>query len=154
MRTSFFKSLYPAVLATFVIQLFLFSLAPFAAATDVGMTLLETPVSITVVPNTAQKFVGETQQFTATATYAGGGTLDVTNDPLTAWSSSAPGVASVTAVGLATGFSPGVSTISATYGGVSGNGQLNVVSTTPPPTTGGGAGGSAGQSSGEQPSQP
>ena len=160
MRTSFFKSLYPAVLATFVIQLILISFAPFTSATDVGVTVLETPLSITIAPSSAQKNIGETQQFTATANYTGGGTLDVTNNPLTTWSSTSPAIATVTTLGLATGVSAGTTNITATYGGVSGSGQLNVISTTTPPTTGGGGGGggqvqpgdqSGGDQTGEQP---
>ena len=56
--------------------------------------------AITVSPATATRPKGLTQQFTATATYAGGGTKDVTAQ--VDWSATAP-YATVSAAGLATG---------------------------------------------------
>src|SRR5262249_31727338 len=60
-----------------------------------------------------------TQQFTATGTYSDSSTQDVTNQ--VAFASSSPGVATVTAGGLATAVAPGATTISATLGAGTGS---------------------------------
>ena len=56
---------------------------------------------------------GETQQFTATGYFRGGGRQNLT--AWVAWASSAPGVATIKAGGLASSVSPGSTTITATY---------------------------------------
>jgi len=89
----------------------------------------EPPLSIAVTPNPAAVTVGGTQQFTATGTYSGEGTQDLTSQ--VTWGSSTAGVASINAGGLATALAVGSTTITATLGSVSGSASLTV---TPPGT--------------------
>jgi hypothetical protein len=88
---------------------------------DAGLT------SITVSPANSSIGVGATQQFTATGHFSNGNTQNLT--PYVAWSSSASGVATITAGGLATGVTTGSSSISATLGSITGSTTLTV---TPP----------------------
>ncbi|MDP2853751.1 MAG: hypothetical protein Q8O28_05850 [Smithellaceae bacterium] len=83
-------------------------------------------MSIQVTPITASVPVTGTQQFTATAIYSDGVSLDVTKTAV--WTSGTPANASVVVnTGLATGLVGGTSSvITATYGGKSGSGTLNV----------------------------
>ena len=83
--------------------------------------------SISVTPTNPSIAVGNTQQFMATGTYSDGSTQNLTST--TAWSSSAPGFATITAGGLATGVALGTTTISATAGSMTGSASLTV---TPP----------------------
>lgn len=149
------RKLYKAIFILFSFQLFLTSLVPFVYATDVGVTLLETPVSIQVTPNPVSVNVGVTQQFTAVAQFAGGSTLNVTSNSLTTWDSTTPAVATVNATGLATTVTQGTTNIRATYGGVSGQAALTVTTpTTAPGPTGGTTAGGTGApspSGGEEP---
>ncbi|MGA3328238.1 MAG: kelch repeat-containing protein, partial [Terriglobia bacterium] len=69
-------------------------------------------VSIIVTPANPSIAAGNTLQFTATGTYSNGSTQNLTAS--VAWSSSAPGVATITAAGLASGVSAGSPTIIAT----------------------------------------
>jgi len=71
--------------------------------------------SIAVTPASASIDVDETYQFTATATYSGGSTADVTAEA--DWASSDEDVATVDA-GLATGVDAGTAEITATLAGV------------------------------------
>jgi 6-phosphogluconolactonase (cycloisomerase 2 family) len=75
-----------------------------------------TVVSIAVTPTTASIVVGNTQQFTATATYSDKSTKDITSTAM--WASGTPAVASISAAGLATGLTAGTSAITAASGGV------------------------------------
>jgi 6-phosphogluconolactonase (cycloisomerase 2 family) len=76
-----------------------------------------TVVSIAVTPATASIVVGNTQQFTATATYSDKSTKDITSTAN--WNSATPAVASISmAGGLATGLAAGTSAITAASGGV------------------------------------
>jgi 6-phosphogluconolactonase (cycloisomerase 2 family) len=75
-----------------------------------------TVVSIAVTPATASIVVGNTQQFTATATYSDKSTKDITSTAT--WSSGTTGVATISAAGLATGVGAGTSAITAASGGV------------------------------------
>jgi hypothetical protein len=72
------------------------------------------PISIAVTPVNPSIAAGNTQQFTATGLFAGGSTKNLTAS--VAWGSSAPGVATITAAGLASSVSLGSTTITATYG--------------------------------------
>jgi hypothetical protein len=83
-----------------------------------------TVVSIVVTMASASIKTGQTRQFTATATYSDGSTQDLT--ATAAWASSAPAVATIDSVGLATGVAAGPATITATANGVSGSTVLNV----------------------------
>ncbi|MGA3327242.1 MAG: choice-of-anchor D domain-containing protein, partial [Terriglobia bacterium] len=69
-------------------------------------------VSIAVTPVNASIAAGNTLQFTATGTNSDGSTQNLTAS--VAWSSSAPGVATITPTGLASGLSAGSPTIIAT----------------------------------------
>jgi hypothetical protein len=74
----------------------------------------ETVRSVMVSPVAPTIAVGATQQFTATATFMDGHTVDVTSSAR--WTSSDPTVATVADPGgSATGVAPGTSTITATY---------------------------------------
>src|SRR5581483_3656965 len=80
-----------------------------------------TLVSIGVSPATASIGPGATQQFTATGIYSDGSTDDLTTS--VTWSSSDPGVATISNLagsqGLATGVGAGSTTIAAGAGSVS-----------------------------------
>ena len=64
---------------------------------------------------TASTLAGNTQQFTLTGTYPG--SLTAVLNPVAAWTSSSTGVATVNSVGLATGVTPGSTTIQGSFGG-------------------------------------
>jgi uncharacterized protein YjdB len=70
--------------------------------------------SVVVTPATASIPVGLTQTFVATIFYSDGRSVDVSNNALTVWTSSAPGVATVVSPGVATGVAVGTTTITAT----------------------------------------
>ena len=108
------------------------------AATDVrsngashtGATVL---ISIAVTPANPLVTAGATEQFTATGTFTGGRTQDVTQS--VTWSSSAATVATISNTngsrGLATTLAAGTTTITASHNGISGTTLLTV--TAPPP---------------------
>jgi len=81
-------------------------------------------VSIAVTPGNASIAAGNTQQFAATGTYSDGSAQNLTSTA--AWSSSAPGVATITPGGLVTGVKTGQSSLSATLGSVTGSAALAV----------------------------
>ncbi len=84
--------------------------------------------SIQLTPTTASIAKGTTQQYAVNAIYTDG-----TIQPLSAgltWSSSTPAAAGVNASGLATGIGAGQTTITATYGSVSGTALLAVTPAT------------------------
>ena len=83
-----------------------------------------TLVSIAVTPTNPSIAAGTTRQFTATGTYSDGSTQNLTSTAT--WSSSAPGVATISAAGLATSLAKGTSSISATMGSISGSTTLTV----------------------------
>src|SRR5215472_10538075 len=73
----------------------------------------DTVVSITISPVSPTVLVGETEQFSATGTTAGGSKKDVS--ALVAWSSSNDAVAVINSEGLLTAGSPGTTTVTASY---------------------------------------
>ena len=79
-------------------------------------------VSIAVTPATASVAANSTQQFAATGTYADGSTQNITSS--VAWSASTG--ATITAGGLATGVTPGTSTIMAASSSISGTATLTI----------------------------
>ncbi|MGD0599826.1 MAG: Ig-like domain-containing protein [Terriglobales bacterium] len=81
-------------------------------------------VSIAVTPGNASIAAGNTQQFAATGTYSDASAQNLTSTA--AWSSSAPGVATITPGGLATGVKTGQSSLSATLGSITGSAALAV----------------------------
>ena len=70
-------------------------------------------ISIAVTPANPSIVAGNTQQFAATGHFGGGRTQNLTTSVL--WGSSAPGVATINAAGLASGVSSGSTTITATW---------------------------------------
>jgi hypothetical protein len=83
-----------------------------------------TLVSIAITPTNPSIPVGKTQQFKATGTYSDSSTQDLT--PSATWSSSAPGVASVSSAGLAASLAQGQTTIGALSGSITGSTTLTV----------------------------
>jgi uncharacterized protein YjdB len=81
-------------------------------------------VSLSVTPTNPSVVSGASEQFSATGTYTDGSTQNLTTS--SAWTSSAPGTASVSSTGLATGLQTGSAVISATSGGISGSSTLTV----------------------------
>jgi uncharacterized protein YjdB len=70
-----------------------------------------------IAPGGPKAPAGESQQFTATASWSAGPSSDVTDQAI--WTSATPSVATIDASGLATAVAAGSSTISASYGGSS-----------------------------------
>jgi 6-phosphogluconolactonase (cycloisomerase 2 family) len=97
----------------------------------VTATIVPLPQSIAVTPANPSVPKGETQQFTATGTYDDGSTQDLTTS--VNWSSSNSAIATIgTQAGnssLAQAIGLGTSTITATYGSISGSTSMTV---TPP----------------------
>ncbi|MGA9587107.1 MAG: Ig-like domain-containing protein [Terracidiphilus sp.] len=94
-------------------------------------TLTVTPATLTsivVTPVLDQVGVNGNVQFTATGVFTDSSTQDLTAQ--VSWGSSAAGVALINNTGLATGLSLGTSTITATYGGLSGSTTLTVATST------------------------
>lgn len=91
-----------------------------------------TLVSIAVTPTNPSIAKGTTQQFTATGTYSDSTTQHITTS--VTWSSSNTGVATISNAsgsnGLASAVDVGTTTITATYGSVSGNTTLTVIPAT------------------------
>jgi len=80
--------------------------------------------SVTVTPPNPSIPAGFVQQFTATGTFTDSTTQDLTT--LATWTSSDGSVATVDASGLASGLTAGSSTVTATFGSVSGGTDLAV----------------------------
>lgn len=84
--------------------------------------------SLTVTPAAPSVASGLNTQFSVVGTFSDSSTQNLTDDVV--WASSAPAVASVSnaagSKGLAQGLAVGTATISATFGGVSGNALLTV----------------------------
>ena len=86
---------------------------------------LATLVSIAVTPNNNTIAPTTTQDFVATGTYNNGSTQILTN--MVMWTSSVPGVASIdVSTGVATGVVTGLTLITASYQGISGQAALHV----------------------------
>ncbi|NAW86346.1 Ig-like domain-containing protein [Photobacterium halotolerans] len=75
-----------------------------------------TVLSITIEPETASIANGTTQQFTATAKFSDGSTMDVTDQ--VSWKSDDTSVATLSATGLAHGLNEGNTVVTAHYQGV------------------------------------
>jgi uncharacterized protein YjdB len=87
-------------------------------------TLTVSGLTVSISPNTASFVVGATQQFTATATPAGGSPTDVT--ATAQWSTANGAVATVASGGLATGVAAGSTTVTASYNGITANAAITV----------------------------
>ncbi|MEE8361692.1 MAG: Ig-like domain-containing protein, partial [Gemmatimonadales bacterium] len=90
-----------------------------------------TLTAISVAPLNASIEEGQTQQFSATGTFSDGSTANLTAS--SAWSSSAPAVATIDASGLALGALAGTTDITASQGGVTSNTATLTVTAPPPP---------------------
>jgi uncharacterized protein YjdB len=101
-----------------------------------GSTILTvgsaTLVAIEVTPTNPSTPVGLPQQFSASGTFSDGNTQDLTTQVI--WSSSNMGIAQISNAdgsnGLATNVAPGQTTITASYGGISGTTTFTVTSAT------------------------
>ncbi len=92
---------------------------------DLTVTALPATLSaITVSPATVTVARSATRQLTATGAYSDGSSKDLTGS--VTWSSSQPGIASVTAGGLVTGVAGGSAVITASLSGLSGTSQVTV----------------------------
>jgi trimeric autotransporter adhesin len=87
-----------------------------------------TLTAIVVTPLTGTVGVNGNVQFTATGVFSDNSTEDLTSQ--VAWSSSVASYALISDTGVATGLSNGTTTITATYGGLSGAATLNVMTPT------------------------
>jgi trimeric autotransporter adhesin len=89
-------------------------------------------VGLAITPATTAVPVGFWRQLTATATYSDGTSLVVTGQAM--WSSSAPGIASVSNSSLhagdVTGLAVGTATVSAYFGGITATAQVTVTAAT------------------------
>ena len=83
-----------------------------------------TVTQITVSAASPSLTLGLSQQYTASGSFSDGTTQDITN--VVQWHSSNSNIASITVSGFATGRTLGTVTISATFGGVTGNASLTV----------------------------
>jgi uncharacterized protein YjbI with pentapeptide repeats/uncharacterized protein YjdB len=90
-----------------------------------SVTVLPPVATVSVSPGSGNIPVGWILPFTAVARDAGGNVL--TGRAVT-WSSSAPSVASISAIGVATGVSPGTTVVSATVEGRVGTATVSAVS--------------------------
>lgn len=84
--------------------------------------------NIVVTPVITVVGINGNAQFTATGVFSDNSTQDLTNQAV--WFSSNANYALINATGLATGLSAGTTTITATYGTVSGSATLNVTTAT------------------------
>jgi len=98
-----------------------------SASTSVTVSTA-TLVSLTIAPANSSMPDDATKTFSATGTFSDNSTQDMTLAVL--WSSSAPGVATITNQGLATSLSIGTTTITAMLGSVSNSTQLTVSNVT------------------------
>jgi uncharacterized protein YjdB len=80
--------------------------------------------AIQVTPSSATVAQGQTQAYTAMASYSDGTTKDVT--ATVSWSSSSMAIATISSAGVATGTGQGTATLTASMSGVSGTAQLTV----------------------------
>jgi len=131
----------------------LFSIAApvFAQTTEIGVTVLPMPSAVTIVVPAPSVIVGSNEQLNATATFNNGDPpLDVTASPLTNWQSGNPDVATVSPGGLVVPVSPGVTTIAATYGGVTTTTTITIIGV-PGAAGSGGSGGNFPAASGVNP---
>lgn len=93
-------------------------------ASDGSFVQQQVLVSVAVTPTNPSVTAGMTQQFTATGTFSDNTTQDLTNSVV--WASGTPTVATVNSSGLASTLIVGSSTISATFGNVTGSTTLTV----------------------------
>ena len=101
---------------------------------------------ILITPNPASLFVGQSQQFIATAYNASGASLGVLPNANITWSVDNSTIGTIDANGTFTALAIGNAAVSATYGPLSANASVTVSQFVPPPN--GGGSGSGGSNSG------
>ena len=101
---------------------------------------------ILITPNPASLFVGQSQQFIATAYNASGASLGVLPNANLTWSVDNSTIGTIDANGTFTALAIGNAAVSATYGPLSANASVTVSQFVPPPN--GGGSGSGGSNSG------
>ncbi len=94
------------------------------SVTATATVTVHTVQTVAIVPTSATIPVGSQGRFTATATYTDNSTSNVSNQAT--WSSSDTAVATVNASGLVSAVASGSTTITATFGGVSGTTSVTV----------------------------
>jgi uncharacterized protein YjdB len=114
------------------------AVAPGATTITASMGGIPGTATATVTPATVQSIavtadsptiaVGTSQQYTAVGTLSDSTTQDLTGS--VTWNSSSPAAATIDANGTATGIAAGSTTITASFGGVSGTKNLTVTSGT------------------------
>src|SRR5439155_25471968 len=82
--------------------------------------------AISISPGSASINKGSQQQFTAMGTFTGGVSSNITN--VVTWTSSNTVAATISSTGLASGLSPGTTTIQASSGSISGSATMLVIS--------------------------
>lgn len=117
------SSLLPGLLACLI------AIAGCGASHQPGVVPGKTVSSVAVSPLSATVKVGDTQQFTATATYSDGSTADVTTTA--AWAVSNNSIASTNGTGLVKGVAAGSTTVAAELNNVTGSASLNVTAVAP-----------------------
>ena len=90
-----------------------------------------TVTGVTVTGPTSSATVGQTAQFSATATLSNSTTQSVTSQA--SWQSSNGGVASVSGTGMVTALAAGDADLRATYSGATGSAHMTVVAPAPAP---------------------
>lgn len=108
--------------------------AEFQGLTDKAELIVKKPdrklIDLKITPKTAEIFVGETQQYIATAYYDNGSSEDVTNRSI--WSISNEDLANINNHGLAIGIKKGRTTVVAEYLGLSDDAVLIIKEKTVP----------------------
>jgi uncharacterized protein YjdB len=85
--------------------------------------------SLAITPGNVSLVAGNTQQYTATATYTDGTTQDVSSTAT--WSSSNQSVATISSTGFATAVAAGSGAFQAQYQGLTGTSHINVTAAAP-----------------------
>ncbi len=101
-------------------------------ATNVNITLIAPPTSITVTPNPGTVIVGNQIQYHAVAHYADQPDLDITNNPGTIWTTVNHVIATTNSVGLVSGVIVGSTDVRATFSYKTGSAVINVIPTAMP----------------------
>jgi len=117
------------------------------AFVDVSNTPPPLPSYIVITPNPASLYVGQTQQFIATAYDFANASLGVVSNSNLAWSVDNTAIGTISANGIFSAVSAGNAVVSASYGQLSANASVSV-STAPPNPVGGSGGSSGGSGSG------
>lgn len=118
------RRLHLRVVCVLLLALALARLSGCGRSTSGGGTGSATLTSVSVTPSNPSIPQGTTEPFTATGTFFDGSTQNLTSSVM--WASTDTGVATIASTGVATGMSPGSTTIKATFGTISGSTSLMV----------------------------